>query len=142
MNERMNESVARRGDRYDTWRRRRRAVEELGALEDVLAALRGEHQVVVGQVVPHEAVLVAPDVPFPDPTQQAGGRDEMSMRPIKVWTLEFDCGVRCSRIGVYNTYLLQDQEYMEAMPFPRSTLRRFITSAAATPPSTRTASVS
>lgn len=71
MNERMNESVTRRGDRYDTWRRRR-AVEELGALEDVLAALRGEHQVVVGQVVPHEAVLVAPAVPFPDPTQQAG----------------------------------------------------------------------
>jgi hypothetical protein len=69
----MNESVGRRGDRYDTWRRRRRrAVEELGALEDVLAALRGEHQVVVGQVVPHEAVLVAPAVPFrSDPAQQA-----------------------------------------------------------------------
>ena len=42
----------------DTWRRR--AVKELGALEDVLVALRGEHQIVVGQVVPHEAVLVAP----------------------------------------------------------------------------------
>ena len=35
-------------------------VKELGALEDVLVALRGEHQIVVGQVVPHEAVLVAP----------------------------------------------------------------------------------
>jgi hypothetical protein len=38
----------------------RRSVEELGALEDVLVALRGEHQVVLGDVVPHEAVLVAP----------------------------------------------------------------------------------
>jgi hypothetical protein len=50
----MNESVSR----GDTWRRR--AVKELGALDDVLVALRGEHQIVVGQVVPHEAVLVAP----------------------------------------------------------------------------------
>jgi hypothetical protein len=44
--------------KWDTWRRR--AVKELGALEDVLVALRGEHQIVLGQVVPHEAVLVAP----------------------------------------------------------------------------------
>jgi len=46
------------GQAIFTWRRR--AVQELGALEDVLVALRWEHQIVVGEVVPHEAVLVAP----------------------------------------------------------------------------------
>jgi hypothetical protein len=51
-------TVTERINRRETWRRR--AVKELGALEDVLVALRGEHQIVVGQVVPHEAVLVAP----------------------------------------------------------------------------------
>lgn len=39
---------------------RRRSVQELGALEDVLVALCREHQIVLGDVVPHEAVFVAP----------------------------------------------------------------------------------
>lgn len=39
---------------------RRRSVQELGALEDVLVALCREHQIVLRDVVPHEAVFVAP----------------------------------------------------------------------------------
>lgn len=119
-----------RMNRSNTWRRR--AVKELGALEDVLVALRGEHRIVVGQVVPHEAVLVAPGDSI-----QPGRRDQTKADK----GLELDCeGVQQQDRS--EEYLLQDQEYMEAMPFPRRTLRRLITSAAATPVMPRIASSS
>lgn len=49
---------------------RRRSVQELGALEDVLVALCREHQIVLGDVVPHEAVFVAPAGSYTDQPSQ------------------------------------------------------------------------
>jgi hypothetical protein len=52
---------------YNTWRR---MVHKFGALEYVLAVGCREHEIILGKVVPHESVLVAPEIKTPTRNDQ------------------------------------------------------------------------
>lgn len=78
-------------------------MQQLGALEDVFVAVGREHEIVAGEIVPDEAVLVAPA------------------------TTNFSAGGVAERRSAA-LYLLQDHEYMAGMPFPLSSSSRLITS--------------
>jgi hypothetical protein len=86
---------------------------ELGALEDVLGALCRQQQIPLGQIMPHKSILVSP----------AWHHCIINTMLGKRWILrrQFDP-------WVCRAYLLQDQEYLAAMPFPLRASSRLITS--------------
>ena len=91
---------------------RRGLVHELEALEHVLVVGCREDEVVLRKVVPHEPVLVAPETI--DSSINTGGKKRLPRK---------NRSGKCHGQGAVSHYLLQDHEYIAAMPLPRTMLR-------------------
>ena len=94
-------------------RRGVRREEKLRSLQDVLVAVSRIDEIVFGEIVPYESVLVAPG------SQANHGYFIFCADPSKRGRIT---------PRIHGKYRLEDQEYMLAIPLPRRKLRRSITS--------------